>query len=65
MECIAGTKAQLKAVATETSEEGPGQTAKPSHPMGSQTGSKIMCREEKMRENGALFYYYRYFPVVS
>lgn len=64
MECIAGTKAQLKAVATETSEEGPGQTAKPSHPMGSQTGSKIMCREE-MRENGALFYYYHYFPAVS
>ena len=29
MECIAGTKAQLKAVATETSEEGPGQTANP------------------------------------
>ena len=62
MECTAGTKAQLKAVATETSEEGPRQTAKPSHTMGSQMGNKIMCREKKMGEEGALFDYYRYFP---
>lgn len=49
--------ARTKAVATETSEEGPGYTEKPNHPIESQMGNKIMFGEKK----GALFYYYHIF----
>lgn len=61
MEHTARTKAQLKAVATETSEEGPGHTAKPNHPIESHMGNKIMFREKKVGKKEALFYYYHIF----
>lgn len=41
-----------KGTATETSEDGPGQTTKPSHPLGSQMGHKFTFGEKKTGEKG-------------